>query len=82
MCQPCNTARAYPAHRMHCPSCIFCGARLIQNLGRLPIAVSDITRRRPETLALWLDYGHDEKEIRGLAKGPAPLAEQTMKAKK
>lgn len=58
---------------MFCPSCIFCGARLIQVLGWLPIAASACTARRRVVLADWMAYGHSEAEIRRLVKGPPAI---------
>lgn len=80
MCEPCDTAREYPtANVLYCPSCIYCGARLIQRIGRLPIAVSEATTRRREVLADWVKLGHKEAEIRTLVKGPRALAPESSK---
>lgn len=74
-CELCATAREFPqANVMHCPSCIHCGARLIQRIGRLPIAVSEASQRRKAVLTDWVAAGHSEAEIRKLAKGPLALA--------
>lgn len=75
MCTPCNRARLDPGHTMHCPSCLWCGARAIQRLGKMAIPVSDSNRRRRATLAEWVSFGHNESELRRLAKLDAlPLA--------
>ena len=73
-CDCCEAAREAPAYTMHCPSCIHCGARLIQALGRLPRPKDEIVARRRKVLADWMRYGHSEQELRALAKGPVPLA--------
>ena len=59
---------------MHCPSCIYCGARLIQALGRLPRPKDEIVARRRKVLADWVAHGHSEQELRALAKGPRAIA--------
>jgi len=73
MCDLCNIARQFPEHPRFCPSCIFCGARIIQLLGKLPIGVTECTTRRQQSLAVWVEWGHSEQEIRRLAKGSLAL---------
>ena len=72
-CSNCNTAREFPEYRMFCPSCIYCGARLIQRIGLLPIGKTEASERRTKVLKDWTQYGHSEKEIRGLVAGPPAL---------
>lgn len=75
MCSTCDRARAFPAYTLYCPSCLWCGARLIQLLGAMQITQPESNRRRRETLAEWLEWGHSEVELRRLAKADAlPLA--------
>lgn len=74
MCSDCNTTREAPGHALFCPTCIWCGARLIQRIQRLPRPASEIRDRCRQVLADWMAYGHAEQELRKLAKGPAPLA--------
>ena len=50
------------------PSCLFCGARLIQKIGRLQLSVTESTARKRAVLADWLALGHSELHIRALAK--------------
>lgn len=73
-CAVCNAAREAPAHRFYCPTCIHCGARLIQSIQRLPRARDEIRDRCRKVLHDWMQYGHDEQELRKLAKGPRALA--------
>jgi len=83
-CECCERARSFLDYRMFSPACLHCGARIIQLLGRMPIAQSECTRRRRENLADWVAWGHSEAEIRRLVKGPlaiAPEPEQPKKAK-
>lgn len=76
-CQPCQTIRKhYPSdpqrHLQHCPTCIHCGARLIQKLQRLYQLTAEQRRDRcRQVLAQWLEMGHSETELRKLAKATA-----------
>lgn len=54
----------------YCPSCLWCGARLIQRLGLLDKPREEIAARRRKVLADWLAFGHAEAELRRLAKQP------------
>lgn len=74
MCSNCDTARQYPAYPMFSPACVFCGARLIQRIGKLKIAYSQCVSRRRAVLKDWVDLGHSESKIRELVKGPVALA--------
>lgn len=53
------------------PACLHCGARLIQQLGKLQIPPTKIKARRAQVLADWLALGHDETTLRALAKSAA-----------
>ena len=81
-CSSCTTAKTFPQHRMFCPSCLPCGVRIIQRLGELPISQAECTQRRRAMLAVWVEWGHDEQQIRALVKGPlcTGLAEATASA--
>jgi len=68
-CKPCQIARQVPAYPFFNLGCLYCGARLIQRLGGLPIARSQVAERRRENLAHWVAFGHSEAELRSLAKG-------------
>lgn len=77
MCDVCQTLRKHYRHdpqlyRMHCPTCIQCGARLIQKLQRLYQLTAEQRRDRcRQVLADWMAQGHSEKELRALAKATA-----------
>ena len=78
MCDCCETARHSPTYSVHCPSCLHCGARLIQRIMKLPIARSAASERARAMLKVWTDYGHPEIEIRRLVKlKTPPLAESS-----
>jgi len=84
MCNDCLAARESSGHwRMFDPLCIFCGARLIQQIGKLPIPPEAVIARRRAVLADWMNYGHSEQEIRDLVKGRLALesVSKTAKAK-
>jgi len=53
---------------MHSPACVYCGARLIQSIMAYRIPAADRTRQAKAALARWLQFGHDEAEIRRLVK--------------
>jgi len=74
MCDLCNIARLDPEHRMFCPACLWCGARLIQRLGTLAIGATACRDRRRAVLADWMVHGHSETQLRSLARGALPLA--------
>lgn len=79
-CEQCHTAKSFPAYRWFNPACLYCGARLIQHLGQLPIAASECRARRQMVLKDWLSYGHSEAELRALVKGESALAPGPDKA--
>jgi len=72
-CSECAAARMHPMSGLFDPACLYCGARLIQRIGKLAIAQSDATARRRVALADWLTFGHDEARIRALVKGPLAI---------
>lgn len=80
MCECCLAARETTgAYRYFALQCVWCGARLIQKLGRLSVTQAEITQRRRAVLADWTKYGHSEQEIRELVRGPmavAPIAKE------
>lgn len=82
MCPCCNDARNWPgtvAARTYTPACLWCGARLIQALGKLRRPREEIAERRRKVLADWMAHGHSEAELRALAKGEAlPLAPELL----
>lgn len=62
-------------YAVHCPSCVYCGARLIWRIQRFHIPRQERIDRCRRALKVWTDYGHSETEIRRLAKLPEiPLA--------
>lgn len=73
-CDCCKAAQEAPAYRLYCPTCLWCGARLIRKLGTLPRTRDEITARRRQVLQDWMSYGHEESELRRLAKEKACFA--------
>ena len=61
------------------PRCIFCGARLIQKLGKLRVMPAEITQRRRAVLADWIAAGHREAEIRELVALPVMAVAPVVK---
>lgn len=82
ICDNCKVARDFPEYRLFNPACLYCGARMLQRLGRLSIPLSECTQRRREALAVWVKRGHSEPEIRRLYKGPPALQPDAPKPKK
>ena len=72
-CKDCNTARSFAQYNSFNPACIHCGARIIQLWPTLPITDSECVTYRRQSLKTWMDWGHDEAEIRKLAKGPLSI---------
>lgn len=68
-CECCQIAKEFPGYRLFCPSCLHCGARLIQTIQRKAIPMQDKVRRCRAVLADWMAMGHDETSLRDLAKG-------------
>lgn len=60
-------------HPFFCPTCLWCGARLIQRIQALRMVrrADEIRERCRKVLADWMAYGHPESGIRALAAGPA-----------
>jgi predicted nucleic acid-binding Zn-ribbon protein len=87
-CDVCTTLRKhYPSdpqkHRMHCLGCIHCGARLIQRVQRLSRQPEPAKRERcQEALQEWMAMGHEETEIRQLAKQTAWAVQPATKGAK
>ena len=66
-CDCCAKAKESPTFSDHCLTCLYCGARLIQGIQKLPInREAKITRCR-KVLADWVAWGHRDAEIRKLA---------------
>ena len=80
-CPCCKDARDWPgtvAARTYTPACLYCGARLIQALGKLRQPREEIAERRRKVLADWIAHGHPEADLRALAKCDAlPLAPES-----
>ena len=71
MCSSCSASQLTSGlWNTYDPACLYCGARLIQQLGKLRTSSSQqISQRRRNELAIWVAQGHSEAEIRALAKG-------------
>jgi len=75
-CTDCHRASIGPGWPMHCPTCLWCGARYIRRIGAtLALPIDERSRMRTKALADWLAHGHSEIEIRRLVAGlEVPLA--------
>lgn len=74
-CECCAAFRDNDHFRQGSPSCVFCGARLIQIAQRFPLTKAEKSKRSRALLDDWLSFGHSEEEIRKLAKGGKPALE-------
>ncbi len=76
MCQDCTAARETQNKWPYFdPRCLWCGARLINRIGRLKGRTdAELTQRRRSVLADWMAAGHAEVELRELARGPMAVA--------
>jgi hypothetical protein len=72
-CPNCIKAATYPQYRWFNPACLHCGARIIQHLGTLGLSPDSCATRRRANLADWMAMGHNEAQIRSLAKGPLAI---------
>lgn len=69
-CTDCQAARETNGlWAFHCPTCVWCGARLIQRIGKSVGPRDQLSARRKQVLADWLAMGHSEKQIRSLVSG-------------
>ena len=79
-CTDCATIRKHftrdpQLYRMHDEGCVHCGARLIQKIQRLGQLTAEQRRDRSrDALAAWMCQGHDEQQLRKLAKGAWAVA--------
>lgn len=82
-CTSCQAARETQGLWPHFDSlkCQFCAARLIQQIGKLPVGNDAITARRRVVLADAVAFGRSETEIRRLAKG-TELALEPLEVKR
>lgn len=80
-CECCDVTRDFQEHPLHCPSCSYCGARLIWRIQKLRRGVTETQSRCQTVLQDWMRLGgHAEGLIRKLAKQPTmpikPLPEK------
>lgn len=79
MCPNCKAASEHPSHTIYCPTCIYCGARLIKRISNLLHGDKKMLQARMrKVLKDWKEYGHSEDEIRRLVKH-GPLTEPEKK---
>lgn len=71
-CTDCQAARETNGlWAFHCPTCLWCGARLIKRIGKLDRPKDELTARRKRVLADWVAAGHSEAQIRALVAASA-----------
>lgn len=70
-CSECQSITVAPKWNRYDPNCVYCGARLLRQLGTLDIPKEMIQKRRTKVLTDWVKQGHNESLIRNLLKsGP------------
>jgi len=70
-CSECQSITVAPKWNRYDPSCIYCGARLLRQIGTLDIPKEMIQKRRTKVLTDWVKQGHNEDQIRNLLRsGP------------
>lgn len=81
-CSDCNESRVSTgAWRRFDLKCIYCGARLIQQIPTVSNTNAEASQRRKVVLADWCRYGHSEAEIRTLAALSALAYEPVVKGR-
>lgn len=74
-CKDCASAQETHGHWKQCnPLCLFCGVRMIQFISRMQKPLLELAQAKRKWLDHWLTFGHDELEIRRLAKGSMCVA--------
>ena len=81
ICPNCQLYRDHQITRAQA-NCVYDGARLIQHIQSLRIPPALKTQRCREMLAVWVEWGHSEQEIRRLTKGPIALEPLEISEKK
>lgn len=83
-CKECQAAKECGNHGRYFNSvqCVYCAARLIQQIGKFKISASVCATRRKAALADSVAAGLEEDLIRKLAKGPMALEPEIIKERK
>jgi hypothetical protein len=81
-CQECQSVTEAPKWNRYDPNCIYCGARLLRQLGTLNIPKDEIQRRRTKVLTDWVKQGHNEDQIRNLLRSGPWIKPKEKNAKK
>lgn len=66
-CDECSAAMESPARRVYCPTCIWCGARYIQQLGEVRVTREARAQWRKDVLDRWERHGHSREDMRAMA---------------
>jgi hypothetical protein len=67
-CEDCAAARMNPEwYRRYTPSCLWCGARYVQQLRRLGLEKKALDAWRTRVMDDWEAFGHDRQQLRELA---------------
>jgi hypothetical protein len=66
-CIRCEKTRENPDYALHCPKCLYCGARAIWRVAHWRLPRDESVARRRQTLAEWMAWGHLEIDLRRLS---------------
>lgn len=71
-CDECAAARETQGlWQRYDPACLWCGARLVQAIGRCGVSSDRVKQRRLRVIADWAAHGHDRESLRTHARSSA-----------
>lgn len=73
-CDDCARTRNGPGWNFFNPACIWCGARLVGRLRKLPRRPGEIQARQAKVLEDWASYGHSKDEMLALSHDECPVS--------
>lgn len=67
-CPDCIATREAPNWPMHCPTCLWCGARILRRILNLKgvRTKAELSARASSALQVWVAHGHSESTLRKL----------------
>ena len=71
-CPCCEMLNTRGHWHQYSPACLHCGARLIQSILKLQSPQDERKQRARAVLNDWMKHGHNELQLRALAKLPTP----------
>ena len=67
-CPDCTATREAPQWPRHCPTCLWCGARILRRILNLKgvRTKQELSARASLALQVWVAHGHSESQLRTL----------------